>query len=297
VTHTGQPHSGNIGAGRIRTAAVVLAIAAVSGLTYVPARAEAPPVSRAELVSGTEAVRPGQPFWLAIHIQLDEGWHTYWRNPGDAGARPQVSWHLPSGMEAEPLLWPYPSVFREGRLVTYGYSGSAWLFTRMTLPVESDSGEAVPIGADVEWLVCRDICIPQYAELMLSVPIVTDDENGPLPSGFAEALATVPQTSPWPAFYTMDSEHVVLTIRAPAGVSSLDAADAWFFPYEYGIIEHAADQQVSSDDRGLLVRTRRDASNEDLSENIAGVLVVRGEAGHDAYEITAVPASTEETNQ
>ena len=287
VTHTGQAHFRNI-----RTAAFALAMAATPGLPSAAALSEAPSVSRAELVSGTKSVRAGEPFWVAIHVQLDDGWHTYWRNPGDGGARPLINWRLPFGIEAEPVVWPYPSVYREGSLVTYGYSGSAWLFTRMTFPVDADSGTAVAIGADVEWLVCRDICIPQYAELMLSVPIARDDENGSLATDFAAALAKVPQKSPWPAFYTEDSEHFVLTVGMPA----IDAADVRFFPYEYGIIEHAADQQVSGDDRGLLVRTRRDANGEDLSESIAGVLVVRGKAHHDAYEIIAVPASTEDTS-
>jgi thiol:disulfide interchange protein DsbD len=74
---------------------------ATLGLASASAFAETPSPSRAQLVTATGAIRAGQPFWLAIHIQLDDGWHTYWRNPGDAGMRPQIRWQLPLGMEAE----------------------------------------------------------------------------------------------------------------------------------------------------------------------------------------------------
>ncbi|MGZ8409564.1 MAG: protein-disulfide reductase DsbD domain-containing protein [Hyphomicrobium sp.] len=282
VTQTGQTRDG-----QMRRMAFASAVATL-GLASANAFAETPSPSRAQLVTATGAIRAGQPFWLAIHIQLDDGWHTYWRNPGDAGMRPQIRWQLPLGMEAEPISWPYPSMFREGPLVTYGYSGNAWLFTRMTAPAES--GVSITIGADVEWLVCRDICIPQYAELMLAVPIAGPEEGSFPAIGFADALADIPQKSPWPAFYDVDSEHFVLTVRTPG----LDAAEARFYPHDYGVIDHAADQQMSRDDLGLHVTVRRSMSGKDLSGNIAGALVVRDEDGSRAFEIIAVPAPKED---
>jgi thiol:disulfide interchange protein DsbD len=278
VAQTGQAQDG-----QMRTMALALAVAALV-LASPNAFAEASSPSRAQLVVGTQAIRAGQPFWLAVHIQLDDGWHTYWRNPGDAGMSPQIRWQLPSGMEAEPLLWPYPSMFREGPLLTYGYSDNAWLFTRMTAPAQS--GGSITVGAQVEWLVCRDICIPQYAELKLAVPVVDADEGGFRAGGFVDALADIPRKSPWPASYEVDSERFVLTVRTPG----LEAVEARFFPHDYGVIDHAADQQMSRDDLGLHVTTRRSMSGKDLSGKIAGVLVVRDEGDHRAYEVVAVPA-------
>jgi thiol:disulfide interchange protein DsbD len=282
VTQTGETQDR-----QMRKVAFAFAVATLN-FASASAFAEASSPSRAQLVTGTQAIRAGEPFWLAIHIQLDDGWHTYWRNPGDAGMTPQIRWQLPPGVEAKPIFWPYPSMFREGPLVTYGYSDNAWLFTRMTVPPES--GPSVTIGAHVEWLVCRDICIPQYAELVLAVPLADAGESSVLPVGFADALADIPQKSPWPAFYDVDSERMVLTVRAP----ELDAAEARFFPHDYGIIDHAADQQTGRDDLGLHVTMRRNTSSGDLSGSIAGALVIRDKGGHRAYEIVAVPAPKED---
>jgi thiol:disulfide interchange protein DsbD len=273
--------------GQMQRMALAFAMATL-GLASTTAFAEAPSPSRAQLVTGTQTIRAGEPFWLAVHIQLDDGWHTYWRNPGDAGMSPQIRWQLPPGVEAEPIDWPYPSMFREGPLVTYGYSDDAWLFTRMTAPPES--GGSITIGAEVEWLACRDICIPQYAELALAVPLGDAGAGNFALVGFGDALADLPQKSPWPAHYDVDSERMVLTIQTP----DLDAAGARFFPHDYGIIDHAADQRMNRDDLGLHVTMRRSTSGGTLSGNIAGTLVVRDKGAHRAYEVIAVPAPKED---
>lgn len=273
--------------GQMQRVTLALAMATL-GLASASAFAEAPSPSRAQLVTGAQAIRANEPFWIAVHIQLDDGWHTYWRNPGDAGMSPQIHWQLPPGMEAEPIAWPYPSMFREGPLVTYGYSDDAWLFTRITAPPESRG--SITIGAQVEWLVCRDICIPQFAELALAAPLGDAGERSFAPVGFGDALANIPQKSPWPAYYDVDSERMVLTIRTP----DLDAAGARFFPHDYGIIDHAADQRMNRDDLGLHVTMRRNTSGGDLLENIAGTLVIRDRGAPRAYEVIAVPAPEED---
>ena len=40
---------------------------------------------KAELVAKTTGAAPGSTVYLAVRQQIDKGWHTYWRNPGDSG--------------------------------------------------------------------------------------------------------------------------------------------------------------------------------------------------------------------
>ncbi|MCB1832032.1 MAG: hypothetical protein KDH19_01080, partial [Geminicoccaceae bacterium] len=49
------------------------------------------------------AAVPGEGFRLGLAQTIDEGWHTYWRNPGDSGAATQLTWTLPEGVEAGPV--------------------------------------------------------------------------------------------------------------------------------------------------------------------------------------------------
>ena len=66
---------------------------------------ESEPV-KVELVAEDTSIQEGKPFWVAIHFLPEEGWHLYWKNPGDAGAAPDVEWKLPEGFSVKPLLWP-----------------------------------------------------------------------------------------------------------------------------------------------------------------------------------------------
>src|SRR5215510_5292145 len=68
------------------------------------------PLVRVELLSETQSVRPGDAFTIALRQQIAPGWHTYWGvNPGDSGEPTRIEWHLPAGLTAGEIDWPYPT--------------------------------------------------------------------------------------------------------------------------------------------------------------------------------------------
>src|SRR5208337_3717308 len=75
------------------------------------------PRATVSLVSDTDAVSPGTPFQIGLRFRLAPGWHTYWRNPGDAGVAPELDLALPKGATAGPLAWPAPQRVTEGPLM------------------------------------------------------------------------------------------------------------------------------------------------------------------------------------
>ena len=60
----------------------------------------------ASIISSLDRVAPGGTVWVALQTELDEGWHTYWRNPGDSGEPVQLTWILPQGVDIGPIAWP-----------------------------------------------------------------------------------------------------------------------------------------------------------------------------------------------
>ena len=91
------------------------------------------------LVSDTDTVSPGSPFRIGLRIRLAPGWHTYWRNPGDAGVAPELDLALPRGATAGPIGWPAPQRLAEGPLMTYAYTGEVLLPLTIT-PVPAVPG-------------------------------------------------------------------------------------------------------------------------------------------------------------
>src|ERR1700704_3580458 len=125
---------------------------------------------KARLVSEVSAIAPGQSFWVALEFNIRDGWHTYWRNPGDSGQATTLKWQLPAGFTAGDVVWATPHRFELPPLVNYGYAKHAMHLVNITAPADLKAGTPVVLSAKASWLVCADVCIPEDAELQLKLP-------------------------------------------------------------------------------------------------------------------------------
>src|SRR5271170_6474778 len=149
---------------------------------------------KARLVSEVSAIAPGQSFWVALNLDIRDGWHTYWRNPGDSGQATAIKWQLPPGFAAGDIVWTTPHRFEIPPLVNYGYSKHAVHLINITAPKDLPAGSPVVLSGKASWLVCSDVCIPEDAELQLKLP-VTLQGGAPDPAAaalFAAARSELP---------------------------------------------------------------------------------------------------------
>ncbi len=226
-----------------------------------------------QLVMEQKAIQPGQPFWVGIHMQIPEHWHTYWQNPGDSGAATQVDWTLPSGFEAGPLQWPYPERLPVGPLMNFGYEDEVMLLTQMTPPQSLDPSQPVTLQADVRWLVCLEECLPESATLKLKIPVLLGD---PLPNlnwsaAFEETRQAFPMESPWLASFELNETTLDLILPVP-NLAADRIKSVAFFPYEDGLITNAADQQLVISPDGLVLTLERGYQPD--FEALKGVIVI-----------------------
>ncbi len=126
--------------------------------------------ANARLLSQHSSIQPGQTLLLGVLVTPDEGWHTYWINPGESGLPTKIQWELPAGFKAGDIQWPTPHVFEMGGILGLGYEGPALLTVPITAPKQLTS-DAVTIKAKVSWLVCKEACIPGRASLSINLPV------------------------------------------------------------------------------------------------------------------------------
>lgn len=161
----------------------------------------------ARLVADVASVRARQTARVGLQLTIIPGWHTHWRNPGDAGAPPALAWTLSEGATVGPLAFPTPTPLAEGPLMTYAHTGTPLLVAPLTV---AHPPAALRLHAD--WLVCQEVCVPEQGDFALDLP--ADDgaasPNAPLFRAAAEAL---PRPAPGSATVTPDD---VLTLRDPA---------------------------------------------------------------------------------
>lgn len=119
-------------------------------------------------------LRAGESFHLGVLFEPDEGWHVYWRNPGEAGLATDVVYDLPEGFEVGELQWPAPISFEQSDgIIGYGYENSVVLGSEVTVPAGLTTPIVVTIHAS--WLACKDVCILGSAVLKADLPLRGDE--------------------------------------------------------------------------------------------------------------------------
>nr|WP_294504793.1 protein-disulfide reductase DsbD domain-containing protein [uncultured Rhodopila sp.] len=258
---------------------LTLAILAVLWALPVLAMESAPvssPRAVVTLVSETDAIQPGQPFRIGLNLRMADGWHTYWKNPGDAGAAPELTI---AGGTASPIDWPTPRRVAEGPVMTYAYTG------QVLLPVTVTASNGA-IKAHAQWLICKEICVPEEGDFALTLPVGTP---GPSPQAelFAAHDRAVPRASPWAAQIAPDG---TLFVKGPE-LRPATVTDAWFIPDQADRILDDAAQPLSVRNGGFTL-SLKPGRGFDANTGLSGVLSVRDRAGMQAdVVINAAPGA------
>jgi len=241
----------------------------------------------ARLVAERTEMAPGETVDLALVLEIEPGWHTYWRNPGDSGDSPRVSWSLPEGVEVGPLRWTRPELIPVGPLANYGYSGRAVHLFALSLPEDWPIGEPVRIRADADWLVCEAHCIPESGTFGLTV--ATALGPGPIDPAQAEVFVSARGDL---ADGTIEgavlrTEAAGLSLDIPADLLPAGLDEAWFFAGSWGLIEHAAAQSWRLVDGDLRIQLTAGPAAAQVDPE--GLLVVSDrQGGVRSYEVAAV---------
>jgi len=170
----------------------LLAFAVIVGLDCGCARAVAEEASSwardthsaVRLLAGS---RNGAVLLGGIEFELQDGWKTYWRTPGDSGVPPRIDFAKSENIESVTPLFPAPSKFPDGAGgVSYGYQKHLVLPLRI---VPKSADKPVTLRATIDYAICERLCLPVDASLELGFV----DAVSAMDSELATALNTVPK--------------------------------------------------------------------------------------------------------
>jgi DsbC/DsbD-like thiol-disulfide interchange protein len=247
------------------------------------AQTQASPHARVELLAEQDSVKPGSALPLGVHFVLEPGWHIYWINPGDSGQPPVVKWQLPVGFSAGEIQWPRPERMQPARqLADFGYHDEVLLPVTLRVPASTKAGESIQIAAEAKWLVCREICLPEKAQLHLTLPVAAttkpNQQSAPI---FARTMKLLPQPMPhgWRVTAKSEKDDFVLSVQAGKQI-----VKAEFFPLEPGQIDNPAPQKLQPTATGLKIALKK---SDLLMKPISALRGVLALPGGPAYRIEA----------
>ena len=238
----------------------------------------------AQLITEHEAVVPGRSTAVALRLQHIPDWHTYWRNPGDSGLPTTIQWTLPRGVHAGEIQWPVPQRIPVGPLMNYGYENEIWLISDIKVPADYTASSVV-IEAQVDWLVCADICIPESGHFKLTLPVATKMPlNKGVEQDFVYTRANYPIKQSNENFKAATTENgAALYLPVLRDVDPLH--DVYFFSHNEGQIEAAEAQTLRRTEAGYELQLPRAKLPTFPLARLQGVLVVSGAKDHKAIEI------------
>jgi DsbC/DsbD-like thiol-disulfide interchange protein len=138
------------------------------------------------------AAVPGEAVTLVWRFALAKDWHLYWAGRNDSGFPPRVDLELPAGWVAGGLQWPVPERYvSPGDILDHVYFEELVLVQKLGAPDDATVGGSVAIEADIQWLACKDMCVPGKTVLTLSIP-VRSHVAMPDPDRAAAAVARLP---------------------------------------------------------------------------------------------------------
>lgn len=187
---------------------------------------------QARLGSEFGAVWPGKETTLAVVLEVTEGWHIYWKNPGDGGIPTTVTLDLPPGLQAEPVQWPVPKRFVHEGMVSYGYEGEVTLLIPVRAAPDLRADRGLSVRGKIEWLVCNpDGCLPGAADVEVRLHVATGPA-APTPTAEATKIAAARRSLPAASApaglsvsWTETKGRLALTLEVPG------AAQLAFFPH------------------------------------------------------------------
>lgn len=244
-----------------------------AGLPAAPGVVKKGAVS-AELVAREASIQPGRAFLVALRLNHDPHWHSYWINPG-TGYPTSLDWKLPAGFTAGDIIWPTPHVVKDtkGNVTGHGYEGEVFLFVELTPPATLPPGTAVTLRAKADWLMCEDVCMPGDAAIELTLPVTAEapQENPAIAPLFNKAYADLPQPLPG---WTVSASRAdqTLTVRlVPAAGTTHRPQDLHLFD-SAGLVDYAAPQQISEENGALVLTLAVSKEAPADATRLAGVL-------------------------
>lgn len=227
---------------------------------------------------------------LAIHMEPRGEWHGYWKQPGDVGLAPKLTWHLPEGVSVGEVAYPLPQTLLIDGMMNNVYGQPYALLTELTIADGLAVGTALPIRLDMQYLACRhDACVPERASLQTTLHVGNGEPDPALAADFVEWRKALPRPLAVPASFTVTDQLLRLHVPLPA---SVEITDPHLFSATKQAIVDAAPQRFERNENMLTIETR---VGTQATDSFMATLALGNGLGLELEARREVPAAEAET--
>jgi thiol:disulfide interchange protein DsbD len=264
--------------------------------------------TQARLILSADTARPGDTVLAGVDMKMEPDWHTYWKNPGEAGMATKIEWQLPSGVTAGEIQWPLPEKLPPAEVTTYGYNDEVMLIVPLKLAADLKPGP-LDLKAHVSWLECKEACIPGNADVQATLNIgneTKDSADQPkillwqhkrVPTRIPTVGSELPFRVWWEKSANGDTRPLI--IEGPANKDRLDASPLVdFFPDASDQFEiQGTTENIPAGENKVQLRKLVKKFEGGWPKSVSGVVVLRIDGMPRGFQVTLPIAETAPTGE
>ncbi|MAZ76629.1 MAG: disulfide bond formation protein DsbD, partial [Micavibrio sp.] len=214
-----------------------------------------------ELIADKTVVQSGDTITIGIKQDIYPQWHTYWQNAGDSGTPLEIEWNAPEGFKFGTTQHPIPKIIDYGPLTNYGHEGETTLLQTLTLPENIPEGP-IELSADINLLVCDDICIPENHKGTL----ILNGDQKPNKEAINKAQMALPTLLSLEGSVNEKEGDLIVNVITEDTNAFADIKSINLLPIEWGIIDNTATTKAEITSTGLkLTHKRGDRALSEIS--------------------------------
>ena len=261
--------------------------------------------TQVQLLLSAETAKPGDTIWAGVDLKMEPGWHTYWKNPGDAGQATEIKWTLPAGVKAGEIQWPLPKKIPPAEVTTYGYEDEVMLLVPLKIETNLPAG-ALNLAAKVSWLECKESCIPASGNIQAALNVGSKTKISAEATTIESWRNRVPKVLTnqviqawWEKTTNDDTRNLVMGL--PGDSNGADRSDD-FFPdsndnFEVqALTDTIALEPAKNTPRGIYLRKSVKKFSGDWPQEISGVWFIQKGGAVESYAIKFMIANQAPAN-
>lgn len=220
---------------------------------------------------------------LAIFMEPQGEWHGYWKEPGDAGLAPQLTWSLPDGVSAGEAAYPVPQTLLIDGLMNHVYEHPYALLVPLRIPAGLAVGTSLAIGLEMRYLACRyDACVPESSELNISLRVGDGAHDAAVQTQFSQWRQALPRPLGSKASFTVDDGVFRLMVPFP---ESMHIDQPHLYSATKNVLVNSAEQRFQRNGDVLMIETQ---AGQQHIESFAGTLSLGNGLGLDVEASSGV---------
>jgi thiol:disulfide interchange protein len=279
----------------------ILRISLLAGILSLSSASAHAAHTQAQLILANDSARPGETVLAGVHLKMEPAWHTYWKNPGEAGMATSIQWQLPPGVTAGEIQWPLPEKLPPADVTTYGYQNEVVLLVPLKLAADLKPGP-LDLKAKVSWLECKEQCIPAGADVEATLAVGPEDKASASAATIQSWQAKVPKESDalsvsysWEKLISDDSRPMLIELSKVPGGATSQSADFYPDPSEQISIQGSVEKVTNSTAKIAFSKIARKFSG-DWPKEFSGVIVIGDGDARQGYQtkfsLAAGPAAS-----